>query len=206
VHLVSTPISKYIGRWLPLALALLLKLGITPAAEINAGSGPVLTFIEVRIEMRGHAGNVLRQQAGAAGEHPASPGQIVVMQEIARPERFAALERMTSAASTADGREAGAFTKGIIDDLIAPPDQRLSEFDEIATSNGPRVDARANLYARAKSRPRGLPELGKLRRLADKVAVIDDQEFGAWKRVTVVHPMNTSGKSVDNYRKLVQED
>jgi len=47
----------------PLALALLLKLSVAHCAESNAGLQPVLTFIDVRVEMRGHAGNVLRQHA-----------------------------------------------------------------------------------------------------------------------------------------------
>jgi hypothetical protein len=36
--------------------------------------------------------------------------------------------------------------------------------------------------------------------------VIDDQEFSAWKRFSVVHPMNAAGKSVDEYRKLLEGD
>ncbi len=134
-------------RTLPLALGLLLRIGITPAIEVNAGSEPVLTFLEVQVEMRGHAGNALRQQANAAREHQASSGQIVMMQEIARPERFAVLEREAPAVMTAGGSKPRAFTESITDDLIAPPDQRLNrEFDEIATTNGSRVDAGANFY------------------------------------------------------------
>jgi hypothetical protein len=44
------------GRATLFALALLLKIGLAPAAEFNAGFESVLTFIEVRVEMRGHAG------------------------------------------------------------------------------------------------------------------------------------------------------
>jgi hypothetical protein len=32
--------------------------------------------------------------------------------------------------------------------------------------------------------------------------IIDDQELHAWKRFSVVHPMNAAGKSVAHYRKL----
>jgi quinol monooxygenase YgiN len=135
------------SRWLPLLLALLLKAGIAPAAEVNAGSVSVLTFVEVRIEMRGHAGAALRQQANAASEHQASTGQIVMMQEIARPERFAVLERAAPGVLTGNGMNPRTFTEGITDDLVAPPDQRLNlEFDAIATPNGPRIDAHANFY------------------------------------------------------------
>jgi hypothetical protein len=36
--------------------------------------------------------------------------------------------------------------------------------------------------------------------------VIEDQELGAWNRFTVVHPMNASGKSIDDYWKLLRGD
>jgi quinol monooxygenase YgiN len=145
VNLVSTPTSTCNFRWLPLALALVLR--ISHAAASDAGLEPALTFIEVRVEMRGHAANVLRQQANAAREHQTSSGQIVVMQEIARPERFAVLEREVPAVLTADGRRTLAVTEGIADDLIAPPDKRLNrELDEIAATHGARVDERANFY------------------------------------------------------------
>jgi quinol monooxygenase YgiN len=136
--------SKCISRWLSLAFVL-LKIAIAPAADINAGLAPVLTFFEVRVEMRGHSANVLRQKAEAVGEHPSQ--QAIVLQEIARPERFAALERQALGVSSADGRDSGALSMGIVEDLIAPPDQRFTrEFDDISTSTKPRVDASANLY------------------------------------------------------------
>ena len=34
--------------------------------------------------------------------------------------------------------------------------------------------------------------------------LIDDQEPKVWKRFTVVHPLNLSGRSVDEYRKLLE--
>jgi len=124
-------------RWASLALAVLLKIGVAFGAEVDAGSATVLTFVEVRVEMRGHAANDLRQAANAAREHQASVGQTVVMQEIARPERFAVLEREPLARLTVD----------ISDDLIAPPDRRLNqEFDEVPTASGPQLDTRANFY------------------------------------------------------------
>jgi quinol monooxygenase YgiN len=143
----SSEAAERTFRWLPLALALLLEVGIAHATDSNDSLEPVLTFVEVRVEMRGHAGNVLRQQANAAREHQASSRQTIVMQEIARPERFAVLERESPAALTADGGKPLAVIEGIADDLIAPPDQRLNrEFDEIATTHGARVDASANFY------------------------------------------------------------
>lgn len=128
------------GRATLLALALLLRMGFAPATELNAGFESVLTFIEVRVEMRGHAGNVLRQQAQS----------VVVMQEIARPERFAALEHE---ASTSDSpptvaTNSRAFTEAILDDLIAPPDQRSYRVFEkvVATSRGSSGDSPANFF------------------------------------------------------------
>jgi quinol monooxygenase YgiN len=135
------------SRWLPLVLALLVRIGIAPAAEVDAGSEPVLTFVEVRVEMRGHAAGILREQANAAREHQASPGKIVMMQEIARPERFVVLDREAPGMSTVGGMKPRTFTEGITDDLIAPPDQRSNrEFDATGTTNGARIDARASFY------------------------------------------------------------
>ena len=34
--------------------------------------------------------------------------------------------------------------------------------------------------------------------------LIDDQEPNAWKRFTVVHPLSVSGRSLGEYRKLVE--
>ncbi len=141
---MQQPRSICISRWLSLAFVL-LKIAIASAADINAGLAPVLTFFEVRVEMRGHTANVLRQKAEAVGEHPSQ--QAIVLQEIARPERFAALERQALGVSSADGRDSGALSMGIAEDLIAPPDQRFTrEFDDTSTSTRPRVDASANLY------------------------------------------------------------
>ena len=70
-----------------------------------------------------------------------------MLQEIAGPERFAALERQVLDVSSADGRDSGTLSIGIVEDLIAPPDQRFTrEFDDISTSTKPRIDASANLY------------------------------------------------------------
>ena len=137
MHLDST----YRSRSLLLTLALLLTCGATPGVEINAASAAAITFIEVSVEARGHAGGVLRQQANA------SHGQIISLQEISRPERFVVLEREPPDVLTARGRGTRALIESLTDDLIAPPDQRSNhEFDEITTAPGQRVDARANFY------------------------------------------------------------
>ena len=132
---------------MPLALALLLTCGVTSGVEIKTGAVAAITFIEVRVEVRGHAGGVLRQQANASHEHQVSPGPVMSLQEISRPERFVVLEREPPDVLTARGRETRALIESLTDDLAAPPDQRLNrEFDEIATAPSPRVDARANFY------------------------------------------------------------
>lgn len=114
---------------------------------VNTGPVVALTFVEVRVEMRGHAGGVLRQYASALRVHQTPPGQLILMQEIARPERFAVLKRERSAVVTEGGQEARALTGGLTDDLTAPPDQRLNhELDGIAAATGAQVDPRANLY------------------------------------------------------------
>ena len=79
-----------VDRRLLVALALLLQIGFASAAQFNAGLKPELTLMEVRVEMRGHAGNVLRQQGGGA----------VVGQEIARPDRFTVLVHETPASDS----------------------------------------------------------------------------------------------------------
>ena len=130
-------------RSLLFALALLLKFGITAGTEVSAGSVQVLTFIEVRVEARGHANGVLRQQANAPRERQASPGQIIRLQEISRPERFVMLERETPAG----GGETRALPKDLTDDLTAPPDQRLNRvFDEADAAADAQFDAHARFY------------------------------------------------------------
>lgn len=130
-----------------LALTLLLKFGASPGAEANAGSTMVLTFIEVRVEARGHAADALRRHANSLRDRQPPPGPVILMQEISRPERFAALERESSGTPIPGARQPGALTAGLTDDLTAPPDQRLNhEFDGIETTRGARFDARANFY------------------------------------------------------------
>ena len=137
-----------------LALALLLKLGGSLGAEGNGEPVLTLTFIEVRVEARGHAAGVLVDHAHAPPAHAHAspdrqtpPGQVIVMQDISRPERFAVLKRETSPTLTQDQRDAPALTAGLTDDLTAPPDQRRNrEFDGSAAAKGAQVDARANLY------------------------------------------------------------
>jgi hypothetical protein len=122
--------SKHADRRLLLVVSLLLKLGFASAAESSGGLEGVLTIIEVRIEMRGHAGNVLRQEVERVSDPAISTGRMVVMQEIARPERFATLEHDSppSAARTTVARNSGAFPESILDDLIAPPEPVHSHY------------------------------------------------------------------------------
>jgi hypothetical protein len=64
------------------APAILWSIGVVPSAEVRAESVRTLTFIEVRADARGHAGNVLRQQAKSLREHISWPAQIVLLQEL----------------------------------------------------------------------------------------------------------------------------
>ncbi len=136
-------LSSTHNRPLLLALALLLKSGACPAVDVNSAAAMVLTFIEVRVEARGHAGGVLRQQANATRDRRNTPPeQVIVMQEISRPERFAALEREASATSSPH-----TLTADLTEDLLAPPDRRLNyEFDRADAATGMRFDRRASLY------------------------------------------------------------
>jgi hypothetical protein len=51
------------------ALAILWSVGVVASPEARVESAWTLTFIEVRVDARGHAGNVLRQQAKNLREH-----------------------------------------------------------------------------------------------------------------------------------------
>lgn len=136
------------SRSLLLSLTLpLMHFGIAAGAEVGTGSLRALTYIEVTVIARGHTAGVLREHANVPRESQASPGQIIVMQEISRPERFAVLERATSPELTAAKVETHALTDGLTEDLTAPPDRRLNrELDETGTTPGPQVDGRANFY------------------------------------------------------------
>jgi quinol monooxygenase YgiN len=129
-------------------LALLLKSAIAPGAELSGRSAQTtLTYIEVTVTARGHAAGVLRDHANALREHQASPGQITVMQEISRPERFLVLERDRPTVLTTTKADTHALTDGLTDDLTAPPEIRLDhELDESGTPPTPQLDARANFY------------------------------------------------------------
>jgi quinol monooxygenase YgiN len=145
--------SLALGATWPLrGVASVLKgAGEVPAKSLSGGE-PVqaLTFIEVTVTARGHAAGILRERANVLREHHTSPGQIIVMQETARPERFVVLERETPTVSTAAKTATHALTDGLMDDLTAPPDERLTrEFDEPGTAPTQQVDARANFYVLA---------------------------------------------------------
>jgi quinol monooxygenase YgiN len=129
------------------ALALLWTTSVVASAEVRAESVLALTFIEVRVDARGHAGGVLRQQAGVLREHTSWPGQIILLQEVSRPERFALVEREKADALTDVVREMHSVTEPLTEDLTAPPDLRMNrEFGEVAPATGAKPDARANVY------------------------------------------------------------
>ena len=57
--------THMVTRTLLFLLALRMTSAIGSAAEVSAESALTLTFIEVRVEMRGHAAAVLRKQGRA---------------------------------------------------------------------------------------------------------------------------------------------
>jgi quinol monooxygenase YgiN len=126
---------------------LLWIISAVAGAESRAESVLALTFIEVRIDARGHAGNVLRQQASALREHTSLPSQVILLQEVSRPERFALLESENSNVTTNVVREAHSVSELLTDELTAPPDLRMNrEFGEVAHETGAKADVRANVY------------------------------------------------------------
>jgi len=131
------------------SLALPMMLAVTAVAGPKVHAGPVwaLTFIEVRIEARGHAASTLWQQAQGLREQAAPPAQIALLQEWSRPERFALLECEEQAASSGGGREVYPATESLMEDLTAPPDRRRNrEFGQVAVVTCPNADEHANVY------------------------------------------------------------
>jgi quinol monooxygenase YgiN len=139
--------GSYGSLSLRFALALLWSIGVVASAEVRAESVWALTFIEVRVDARGHAGNVLRQQANALREHTSWPAQIILLQEVSRPERFALVEREKTDVSADGVRETHSVTEPLTDDLTAPPDLRMNRgFGEVAPTTSAKADVRANVY------------------------------------------------------------
>jgi quinol monooxygenase YgiN len=139
--------SPYCSLSLRLVLALLWPISIVASAEARAEPVWALTFIEVRVDAQGHAGGVLRQQASALREHTSWPAQIMLLQEVSRPERFVLVEREKPDVSTGGGRDMHSVTEPIADELTAPPDLRMNrEFGEVAPATGAKADVRANVY------------------------------------------------------------
>jgi quinol monooxygenase YgiN len=135
---------------MPLRLFSLAMMGAATAvagSEVHAGPVWALTFIEVRIEARGHAASILRQQAQGLREQAASPAQIALLQEWSRPERFALLECEEQAASNGGGREMYPATEPLMEELTAPPDRRKNrEFGQVAVVTCANTDEHANVY------------------------------------------------------------
>jgi quinol monooxygenase YgiN len=139
--------SSYGSLSLRFVLPLLWAISIVASAEVRADSVWALTFIEVRVGARGHAGGVLRQQASALREHTPWPAQIMLLQEISRPERFVLVEREKPEVSTEGAREIQSVTDPLTDELTAPPDLRMNrEFGEVALATSAKADLRANVY------------------------------------------------------------
>jgi quinol monooxygenase YgiN len=139
--------SPYCSLLLRFVVALLSPISIVAGAEVHAEPVWALTFIEVTTGAQGHAGGVLRQQASALREHTSWPAQVMLLQEISLPERFALVEREKPEVSTGGGREMHSVTEPLTDELAAPPDLRMNrEFGEVALATGAKADVRANVY------------------------------------------------------------
>ena len=139
--------SSYDSLSLRFVLALLWPISIVASAEVRAESVWALTFIEARVDAQGHAGCVLRQQASALREHTSWPAEVMLLQEVSRPERFVLVEREKPEVSTGAGREIQSVTAPLTDELTAPPDLRMNrEFGEVALATGAKADVRANVY------------------------------------------------------------
>ena len=139
--------SSYGSVSLRLILALLWAICIVASAEVRAESLWALTFIEVQVGARGHAGGVLRQQASALREHTSWPAQTMLLQEVSRPERFVLVEREKPDVSTEGVREIQSVAELLTDELTAPPDPRLNrEFGGLALATDAKADVRANVY------------------------------------------------------------
>jgi quinol monooxygenase YgiN len=135
-------------RWLLRStLALLSTISVLASAQVHAEPGGSLTFIEVSVAARGHAANVLRDRAGSLREHTSPSAQIILLQEIARPERFALVELESPTVATHGAQEMNSLPGSLEDELIAPLDRRANrEFEPDMGSTGAKIDTRANVY------------------------------------------------------------
>jgi quinol monooxygenase YgiN len=129
------------------SLALVAIISTAASAAARAETMGSLTFIEVRAEAQGHAANVLREQASALRERTPSPAQVILVEEIARPERFVLLEREVPAGTVGGAREKDSLSGVLADDLTAPPDWRANrEFAPDPGSTATGIDARNHFY------------------------------------------------------------
>jgi quinol monooxygenase YgiN len=187
--------SSYRSLSLRLVLVLLWPISIVASAEVRAESLWALTFIEVRVGARGHAGGVLRQQASALREHTSWPAQMMLLQEVSRPERFALVEREKPEVSTGAGREMQSVTEPLTDELTAPPDLRMNrEFGEIALATGAKADVRANVYVIAHL-DMGTPDRARVEAALRELSVAARQSegnlrFDIWQQIDRTNHFN----------------
>src|SRR5262249_26365579 len=108
----------------PLRLTLVALCTLGPAAASLADPVKTLTFIEVRSGATTYGRGILRQYASTLLHHP-SPPRVLVLQEIARPQRFLLLETDADAQALA-GLEGESRTvlAPLHAYLIAPLDHR----------------------------------------------------------------------------------
>ena len=133
-----------IRRVLCSAVGLLWAIGEAAGAQAHDDSTQWLTFIEVRVEARGHAANIFR-----GWEHATSPARTIFLQEVSRPERFALMEDVQSMPAD-DAAEMDTLRAAIGDELIAPLDRRANrEFEPDTGAKGTRVGVRTRVDAHA---------------------------------------------------------
>lgn len=102
-------------------------LAVLAAAAAQADPLRALTFIEVRSHATERSGPVLRRYEQTVGGH-----SVLVLEETARPERFALLETAPASDATAD-RDAAQLSGNLSELLTAPLDRRTHrEFGEPA--------------------------------------------------------------------------
>lgn len=132
---------------LRIAFTWIWTLSLMASAAARAESVGLLTFIEVKVEARGHAANVLRERARALAEHTSTPGRIILLQEVSRPERFALLALDQPAVPIGGAQEIDLLPRDLADELTAPPDRRPNrEFEPDSGSTRTKIDTRANIY------------------------------------------------------------
>jgi len=165
-----------------LLTCLLGLLGAAVAADALAGPVRVLTFIETTSDGADRCKASLKEYAAAHRQHGT---QALVLQELARPEKFVLLE---SAESTEDPRAPGATLEEALGTLLAaPPDRRNNrEFGDASGAAAADAGTSASVYVVAHldmappERAKGEAALLRIREAARKSA--GNLRFDVWQQ------------------------